>query len=152
MATRAQIAKAVGARLVAAAAAGKERHERGEVAVSATYEPRLKRLHIELASGVAVIVPVSRVQGLADAKPAVIRSVELTGKGYGLYWPDLDLDVSVPDLVAGCLGTKAWMAALARHGGRATSRAKAEAARKNGKKGGRPRKTLEVAARAVVAA
>ena len=140
MATKAQIAKAVGVHLAAATAAGKGRHKRGDVAVSATYEPRLKRLHIELASGVAVIVPVSKVQGLVNARPAVVRSVELTGKGYGLYWPDLDLDVSVPDLVAGCFGTKAWMAALARQGGRATSNAKVAAARKNGKKGGRPRK------------
>ena len=113
MATKAQIGRAVDAHLAASTAAGKARHKRGDVAVSVTYEPRLKRLHVELASGVAVIVPVSKVQGPADAKPVVIKSVELAGKGYGLYWPALDLDVSVPDLVAGCFGTGAWMAALA---------------------------------------
>jgi hypothetical protein len=140
MATKAQIVRAVDAHLAVATAAGKARHKRGDVALSVAYEPHLRRLRVELASGVTVIVPVSKVQGLANAKPAVVRAVELAGKGYGLYWPDLDLDVSVPDLVAGCFGNKAWMAALARQAGRKTSGAKAAAARKNGAKGGRPRK------------
>jgi hypothetical protein len=33
-----------------------------------------------------------------------------------------------------------WLAAIGRKGGSATSEAKAQAARKNGRKGGRPRK------------
>lgn len=140
MATKAQIVRAVDSRLAAATAAGKERRRRGDLAVSATYEPRSKRLHIELASGVAVIVPVSKVQGLAGATAAVVKSVQIAGKGFGLYWPVLDLDISVPDLVAGCFGTKAWMTALARQGGQVMSDAKTRAARENGKKGGRPRK------------
>ena len=140
MATKTQIAKAVDVHLSAAIAAGKLRHQQGDVAVSVAYEPRLKRLHVELASGAAILVPVSKIQRLAKAKPATVKSVELTGKGYGLHWPALDLDVSVPDLVAGCFGSSAWMAALARQGGRATSIAKGAAARKNGKMGGRPRK------------
>jgi hypothetical protein len=141
MATRAQISKVIDANLVAAATIGKARQKRGDLAVSVAYEPRSKRLHVELASGVAVIVPVCKVQGLTGAKSSVVRTVEIVGKGYGLHWPALDLDVSVPDLVAGCFGTKAWMAALARQGGRVTSSAKAAAARRNGKKGGRPPRT-----------
>ncbi len=140
MATKAQIAKAVETHLAAARAAGKDRHKRGELAVAVLYEPRKKRLHIELASGIAVFVPAAKVQGLANATPATLKTVELTGKGYGLYWPQLDLDVSVPDLVAGCFGTKAWMGMLARYAGQATSPAKAAASRQNGRKGGRPRK------------
>ena len=44
----------------------------------------------------------------------------------GLYRPklDLDLDVSVSDLVAGCFGTKARMTALARKAGQVSSEAK----------------------------
>jgi hypothetical protein len=140
MATKAQIARTVDAHLARARAAGKQRRKRGELAVAVSYEPRRKRLHVELASGFAVVVPIAKVQGLADAAPAVVKAVELTGRGHGLYWPKLDLDVSVPDLVAGCFGTKAWMSALARHAGRATSPAKAASSRENGKKGGRPRK------------
>lgn len=140
MATKAQVAKAVDTHLAAARATGKERHKRGELAVAVGYEPRKKRLRIELASGSAVVVPAAQVEGLADATPAVLKTVKLTGKGYGLHWPKLDLDVSVPDLVAGCFGTEAWMRVLARHAGKVTSPTKAVASRENGKKGGRPPK------------
>jgi hypothetical protein len=77
-----------------------------------SYEPREKRLHLEVASGIGVDVPIAKVQGLADANPAAIKAVELTGKGYGLHWPKLDLDLSVPDLVAGCFGTRTWTSAV----------------------------------------
>src|SRR4051812_29782933 len=141
MATRGQIASAVDNQLAGAVLAGKERQKRGDIAVSATYEPRDRRLRIELASGVAMLVPVSKIQGLANAKPATIRSVERSGSGYGLYWPALDLDISVPELLSSCFGTGAWMASLARQAGKTKSQAKASAARANGRKGGRPRKT-----------
>lgn len=140
MATSTQLTRAVDSHLVAAKAAGKARRYRGGLAVSVTYVPRAKRLHIELVSGVAFIVPICQIEGLSDAKANIIKTVQLTGGGYGLRWPSLDLDVSVPDLVAGSLGSEAWMSALARRAGKSTSMAKAEAARENGRKGGRPRK------------
>jgi len=137
---RAEAAKNVAARYDAATAAGKALAKRGELAVSATYEPRQKRLHVELASGIGISIPVNKIQGLALAKPSVVRNVEIAGRGHGLYWPGIDLDLSVPDLVAGCFGTRMWMRTLAQHAGRATSTAKAASSRENGKKGGRPRK------------
>ena len=139
MATRAQVASTVDNQLARAALRGKERRKRGDIAVRATYEPRGQRLRVELASGVAMLIPVSKIQGLANAKPATIRSVELAGAGFGLYWPSLDLDISVPDLVSRCFGTEAWMSSLARQAGKTRSKAKAAAARVNGRKGGRPR-------------
>lgn len=142
MASRNQIERAVDFHLATATAKGNERRKRGDLAASASYDPRSKRLRIELASGVAVSVPVSMIQGLAGIAAAKVKSVQVEGKGYGLHWPELDLDVSVPDLIAGCFGTSAWMSALARHGGKARSSAKAAAARENGKKGGRPRAPL----------
>jgi hypothetical protein len=63
--------------------------------------------------------------------------VEVSAAGYGLHWESLDLDYTVPGLMNGVFGTAKWMAAKA---GRATSPAKAAAARANGAKGGRPRK------------
>ena len=61
----------------------------------------------------------------------------MIGTGYGLHWEALNEDHALPALVAGIFGTKRYMAQLA---GRATSPAKAAAARANGAKGGRPRK------------
>lgn len=123
-----------------AVAAGQSRRQKGDLAKSADYDARSKRLRIELMSGVGLSIPVDRLQGLADAPAAVIRSVRVEGGGYGLHWPSLDLDLAVPDLIAGCFSSRAWMAALGRRGGAATSTAKRQASRENGKKGGRPLK------------
>lgn len=68
---------------------------------------------------------------------AGLRHEETLGKGYGLHWEELDVDLSLPGLMAGIFGTRTWMA---RRAGQATSAAKAAAARANGAKGGRPRK------------
>ena len=62
----------------------------------------------------------------------------MLGTGTGLHWEALDADLSVPGLLAGLFGTRAFMA---RQAGRATSPAKAAAARANGARGGRPRKS-----------
>jgi hypothetical protein len=68
--------------------------------------------------------------------------VEVDGAGFNLHWPSLDVDLYVPALVSGIFGTRAWMTKeLARRAGQAKSPAKAAAARRNGVRGGRPRKS-----------
>jgi hypothetical protein len=82
-----------------------------------------------------------RAQGLAGAKPSDLAEIEITPSGYGLHWPRLDADLWLPALLEGVFGSRAWMAArLGAVGGKATSDAKAAAARENGTLGGRPRK------------
>jgi len=127
-------------RLAVATAAGRARRAREELASGVSYDARTARLRIELVSGVGVSIPVARIEGLAGAPASLIRTVRLQGGGYGLYWPSLDLDLAVPELVAGCFGSRTWMSALARQGGKVSSPAKRRAARANGKLGGRPRK------------
>ena len=145
----ARIGHAIDDRLALATAAGERRRKRGELAVSARYDARAKRLQIELSSGVAVSIPVAKLEGLAGVPSSVIKTVRVDGGGYGLRWSLLDLDLAVPDLIAGCFGSRAWMSALARQGGKATTTAKRRAARETGKKGGRPRRTpSEVGVRA----
>ena len=139
MATKAQVEKALSGH-AAAAARGRARKARGDLATSARYEADRERVHVELLSGSAIAVPVHLLQGLRGAKRAQLERVMVTGRGIGLYWPDLDVDLSVPDLIAGSLGTRSWMKALGKRGGSKTSGAKAAAARENGKRGGRPRK------------
>ena len=71
--------------------------------------------------------------------------MEVDEVGFNLHWPALDVDLYVPALVSGIFGTRAWMTSeLARLAGKATSPAKAAAARSNGAKGGRPRKAAHV--------
>ena len=57
-----------------------------------------------------------------------------------MHFPRLDAGVYVPALFEGICGSKAWMKQAARVAGSTRSVAKSAAARKNGKKGGRPRK------------
>jgi hypothetical protein len=66
-----------------------------------------------------------------------VAEVAVQGQGYGLHWESLDLDLSVPGLMADLFGTRAYMA---RKAGKATSEAKAAASRRNGAAGGRPKK------------
>jgi hypothetical protein len=120
--------------------------ERGRIA--RTNQPRAKAAHydapgdrivVDLANGCSVAFPRRLGQGLEEATAEQLASVEVLGSGYGLHWETLDVDLSVPGLLAGLFGTKAHMARLA---GQARSPAKAAAARANGARGGRPRKPV----------
>jgi hypothetical protein len=107
-------------------------------AVVAWYAPESERVFIELKNGIVMGFPCQLLQGLENATPEQLAEVEVTPSGHGLHWESLDVDLGVPQLVAGLFGTKAWMAELGRKGGQVKSTAKAEASRKNGKRGGRP--------------
>ena len=114
-------------------------------AVSARYDRRAARIVVDLNTGVQVAFPTRVAEGLADASPDDLAEVEISPAGLGLHWPKLDADVYVPALLQGVLGSKGWMAAqLGAAGGKTQSRAKAAAARENGRKGGRPRKATGV--------
>ena len=119
--------------------------ERGRVANAtepraavARYDRRRKRVVVELTNGCVFAFPPHLAQGLETATDDELAAVEVLGSGYGLHWETLDVDLSVPGLLAGIFGTAATMA---RRAGRATSPAKAAAARVNGAKGGRPQKS-----------
>jgi Protein of unknown function (DUF2442) len=102
----------------------------------------IDRIFIELKSGIVMGFPYQCLQGLENATMEQLAEVETTPSGYGLHWEDLDVDLAVPQLVAGIFGSKVWMSELGRQGGKSTSAAKAQAARDNGKRGGRPRKIV----------
>ena len=104
------------------------------------YSPARRQVVVELTNGCSFIFPADKAQGLAGASNKDLADVQILGKGFGLHWEKLDADLSIPSLVVGIFGSKAWMRELARRGGASTSPAKATAARANGAKGGRPRK------------
>jgi hypothetical protein len=117
------------------------RRETGPYAVAARYDRRLGRIMVTLSNGLELAFPPHMAEGLADAKPADLAVIEITPAGLGLHWPKLDADLYLPALLQGVFGSPRWMAGLlGKSGGLARTAAKVAAARKNGRKGGRPRK------------
>jgi hypothetical protein len=116
------------------------------VAESVRYIPAHDIYVVGLSNGERLVLQREKLQGLQQAAKAQLRNVEIEMLGTALSWPDLDVDLHVPALMKGVFGTKKWMSELGRAGGRVKSEAKAQAARENGAKGGRPKKhTVKVA-------
>jgi hypothetical protein len=109
-------------------------------AVAAEYRAKEDAVAIQLASGVELVIPRRLLQGLENATPDQTAQVEIWGPGSSLHWEALDVDHYVPSLIEGVFGNRRWMSELGKRGGAARSEAKAQAARRNGRKGGRPRK------------
>src|SRR4030067_259987 len=124
-----------------AKAAGVAALENEPRAKSVRYSPPRRQVVVELTNGCSFIFPVDKAQGLAGASNKDLTDVQILGKGFGLHGEKVDADLSIPSLVVGIFGSKAWMRELARRGGASTSPAKATAARANGAKGGRPSKS-----------
>lgn len=108
-------------------------------AADVEYLARERALRVELTNGAAVTLPVKLIPSLRRAAASDIRAVEILGRGGGLHWESLDIDLSVPGLISSMFGGPEWLAELGRIGGLKSSPAKVAAARRNGRKGGRPR-------------
>ena len=108
---------------------------------TARYDRKTGRVLVDLTNGCSFAFPARNAQGLERAGDADLAQVEVLGLGLALHWERLDVDLSVPGLLAGLFGTKSYMdRQRASRAGAATSAAKVAAARRNGAKGGRPRK------------
>ena len=115
-------------------------------AMKARYERKRDRVVVELNTGIEVAFRPGDTQGLQRAKPEQLDEIEISPSGLGIHFPKLDADIYLPALLEGFLGSKRWIAAEhGKMGGSVSTRAKAAAARRNGKLGGRPRKVKEAA-------
>jgi hypothetical protein len=133
----AKTTKAEIVRQVAAARAHEARERRaGRRAVAVHYDVRTGRVMLELSSGFLFGFPARAIPALARATPEELAAVQLSPGGGALHWEGLDADLSIPGVLL------ASVERLARLAGRTRSAAKAAAARANGAKGGRPRKTV----------
>ncbi len=112
---------------------------------SATYDCETGRVVVELTNDCLMAFPADLAEGLRGAEPHQLAEVQVVLDGDGLRWEALDADLLVRELGRGVFGSRGWMREVAREmgrrGGLVRSEAKAAAARKNGKRGGRPRKS-----------
>lgn len=119
---------------------------------AASFDSATRRVRIELTNGCVFEFPADYGQGLQGASDRDLASIEIYPGGIGLRWDVLDVDLSVPGLVAGVFGGQAWMRQLrsemGKQGGGVRTQAKANAARANGRKGGRPPKEKPASAAA----
>lgn len=124
-------------------ARAKERHQdlrdAGQIATEARYNAESHRVDITLSSGLLVGIPIDRIRELKGASHELLAAVHVDELGAGIRWDALDVDVAVPGIIIEVLGEDVLSSAFAARGGRASSDAKAAAARANGLKGGRPR-------------
>lgn len=128
--------------VAAANAAGLKQQARLLFAVAARYDHARGQLEISLNNGLTLSFDPKLAQGLETACPGDLSEIEISPSGLGLHFPAVDADLYLPGVLEGLFGSRNWMAArMGQAGGRAKSDAKAEAARTNGRKGGRPRKS-----------
>ena len=123
-----------------------ERLQNTPIATGARYDRSANRVVIALSSGIEVAFSPRHAQGIQRAKPHQLDKIEITPSGLGIHFPKLDADLYLPALLDGFLGSRRWIAAqMGRIGGKASTKAKSAAARRNGKLGGRPKKVIEPA-------
>jgi len=124
------------AQFAAATRRGEERLRREPCAIAARYDRQRRVVIVDLDSGCSLLVPPEFAQGLSDASADQLGQISILGPGTTISWPKLDVQFSVAGLLAGMLGTRAWMAALGR---RSKSPAKSRRVSRNGAKRARPR-------------
>ncbi len=124
------------------AARALERRERaqGKRAHAARYDRRAGLVRLSLTNGCHFAFPPRLVPALKGLAPSELAEVSLSFGGEVLRWNAHDIDLSVPGLLFAVVGPAMVTREVARRNGRVTSPAKAAAARRNGAKGGRPRK------------
>lgn len=55
-------------------------------------------IRVRFSGGLELATPVSRFPRLQNADPTLRQRWELSGRGYGIHWPDVDEDISVRGL------------------------------------------------------
>jgi hypothetical protein len=65
---------------------------------------------IFLASGMDVSFAPSDVLGLENAGPDELSHAEISPSGRGVCFPDLHVDLYIPGLMEGVVGSESWLA------------------------------------------
>jgi hypothetical protein len=105
------------------------------------YDRAGRRFQVTLTNGVVLTVPADLIASLRHAADHDLGAVRVGVAGLSLRWEPLDEDLSIAGLAAAAMGRRLLLRASGAAGGSARTAAKARAARENGKKGGRPRRS-----------
>jgi hypothetical protein len=106
------------------------------------YVPKRDVLALYLATGSVVEIPRANIEELRELDPVQLRELTPDNAGMTLSQRSLDIDIYLPGLLSEAIGISPG-AVLGKEGGARTSEAKRLAARRNGSRGGRPKKTGE---------
>ena len=120
-------------------ARGRARHGTPR-ALQVSFDRKPRTFRIVLSNGAALSVPAGLIPSVASASDQASADVCVGPAGLAIRWNRLDLDLSVSHLVTLAFGSGLLLRAAGAAGGSSRSSAKAAAARKNGMKGGRPRR------------
>lgn len=129
-------------RFAAARARGGTRAEDPSAVVDARYDSGSDAVLLEFRGGGSMTIPRRFIPDLEGRSVAALEAVSVSAAGDALLWVSIDADVYVPGLVERAFGHRLFAASAGQRGGRQRSKAKAAAARRNGAKGGRPRKRV----------
>ena len=113
-------------------------HDREPCAEAARFDGATGLLHLQLRGGTLLSFPARRLPGLSDVPDEALAGVRVVD-GRALFWDSLDVQMSLLAILGTVLGVLT-ASESARRAGSATTPAKAQAARVNGQKGGRPRR------------
>jgi hypothetical protein len=75
-------------------------------AAAVCYDAQIDQFIVELTNGCTFAFPRGLGQGLEQATEEQLAAVTILGRGYGLHWEALDLDLSVAGIMAGQFGTR----------------------------------------------
>ena len=92
--------------------AGKKAYLTEPRAISVKYSKRTGRVVIDLVTGVSFMFPVSMAEELVGVPKSELSKVSVLGDGFAIYWENIDVALSVPDLLKGIFGSKSWMKKL----------------------------------------
>ena len=92
------------------------------VATSAYFDISSREVVIEFNNGAKFIFPADKGQGLQNATDEQLADIQIFPSGTALRWEDLDVDLSIPHLMEGIFGSKAWMASISDKTDTATSK------------------------------
>ncbi|HEY0395074.1 MAG TPA: hypothetical protein VGD01_11325 [Candidatus Elarobacter sp.] len=116
----------------------REREKTATKIRSASYERKSDALVVALSTGVTLAVPRTLIPGFMNAEPAALADVTIDPGSESLWSDTVDDGVLLEQLVQIAAGDELLQFLGGRIAGRRRSEAKANAARANGVKGGRP--------------